>query len=95
MDTLLQSYSYDDSRIIHNQRNQKIYEQAIDVAHQLYKRTNDKKYIHKAFAYAEKIKSNILLSDLQSNDNQLIIPKLIQNKEKYFITNVAFYERQL
>lgn len=95
IDTLLQSYSYDDSRMIHNQRNREIYEQAIEVAHQLYERTNDQKYIHKAFTYAEKIKSNILLSDLQSDENQTIIPKSIQNKQKDFIANIAFYERQL
>ncbi|MFK7947380.1 MAG: hypothetical protein AB8G11_07320, partial [Saprospiraceae bacterium] len=95
VDTLLQAYSYDDSRIINNQRNQEIYEQAIEVAHQLYQRTNDKKYINKAFDYAEKVKSNILLSDLQTNDNQTIIPRTIQDREKELTANVAFYERQL
>ncbi|NJN78767.1 MAG: CHAT domain-containing protein [Saprospiraceae bacterium] len=95
MDTLTQFYSYDDSRMIHNQRNRDIYEQAIEVAYQLYQRTRDKKYIDKAFAYAEKIKSNILLSELQSDENQMIIPKSIQNREKDLGANVSFYERQL
>ena len=95
IDTLLQSYSYDDSRTINNKRNRKIYEQAINVASQLYQRTNDKKYITKAFNYAEKIKSNILLSDLQADDNQTIIPKPIQDREKELAANVSFYERQL
>jgi CHAT domain-containing protein len=95
MDTLTQSYSYDDSRIIHNKRNRDIYEQAIEVAHQLYERTNDKKYIDKAFNYTEKVKSNILLSELQYNENQTIIPKNIQDREKELVANVSFYERQL
>lgn len=95
IDTLLQSYAYDDVILILNQNNRETYEQAIDVANQLYLRTNDKKYIDKAFTYSEKIKSNILLASLQSTENKKSIPKSVQSREKDLAANVAFYERQL
>lgn len=95
IDTLFQSYAYDENRIINNKRSREIYEQAIGVTNELYQRTKDKKYISKAFRFAEKIKSNVLMTTLQGSDSQHIIPEKLQTSEQTLAAKVAFYERQL
>lgn len=95
LDTMRQSYAYEDSKIVVNTRNRRKYEQAIDVAYQLYERTNDTKYIDKAFIFAEKIKSNVLMANIQANDKQSVIPQQLKQREKDLAMDVAFYEREL
>ena len=95
MDTLLQSYSYDESRLVNNKKNRQYFERAIKVANQLYSKTKDKKYVDKAFFFAEKMKSNLLLATLQGNENQSIIPKNLKLKEKELAANVSYCELQI
>lgn len=83
------------NKAINNKRNREFYEEAIAISNELHQLTSDKKYIKKAFYFAERMKSNILISALQNSDKQGVIPKRIQKKEEKLAVNIAFYERQL
>ena len=95
LDTMRQSYAYEDAKVVINTRNRSKYERAVSVAYELYENTNDPKYIEKAFSFAEKMKSNVLMANTQANDNQSIIPEQLKQREKSLALDVAFYDREL
>lgn len=69
-DLLRFTYSSQESKIIQQTENRNRSIRVIDLCHKLYEKTNDKLYILKAFNYAEKTKSLVLLDEFQNKKNE-------------------------
>ncbi|MBL7960344.1 CHAT domain-containing protein [bacterium] len=97
VDKIRVSYKTEGSKLNLVSTTNRLYEEAIKVALQLYKHTQDEFYKHKAFTYAEKSKSVVLLEAL--SDLKAIgfasIPDSLLEKERNFKVNLAFYETRL
>lgn len=67
IDKSMQSLNFEDSKLELLPIIQTQTEQAINVCHQLYKRTQDRKYLSKAFYFSSQAKSYILQQTIQEN----------------------------
>ncbi len=69
----------------------------IDICQQLHRATNDPSYLEKAYDFAQKSKSHILLEALSDADAKSFagIPDSLLQKEKDFKTEITYYEQQL
>ena len=85
------------SRQFWNQEARPIMENAIAVAMQLYRNTNESRYLEKAFGYAEKNKALMLAEALRdaAARQQAGIPDSILEQEKSLKIDIAFYKRQI
>ncbi len=74
-----------------------VYEEAIEVALELYQQTNDKKYLNEAFAFAEGNKAMLLLESIQDNLAKGLgdIPDSLLEKENGLSIDLAFYQKKL
>lgn len=85
------------SRQFWNQEARPIMENAVAVAMQLYRNTNEMRYLEKAFGYAEKNKALMLAEALRdaAARQQAGIPDSILQQEKSLKIDIAFYKRQI
>jgi len=65
---LRETYTSQKAKIIQQNENRKRSSQVITLCHKLYAQTSDKHYILKAFNYAEKTKSLVLLDEIQNKN---------------------------
>lgn len=74
-----------------------LFETGIEAAYQLYKSTDNKKYIDRAFSYSEKGKSVILLEALLKTraNNFAKIPPGIVEKEKQLKSLITYLEKRI
>lgn len=73
------------------------FEKAIDAAYELYRISGDPEYANKAFIFAEKSKSSVLLSLLQEVErkNNLGIPEQLLSREQDIKNEAEFYKKLL
>ncbi|MFO8235670.1 MAG: CHAT domain-containing protein [Bacteroidales bacterium] len=76
-------YINDDSKLLLTAEERDTYMEAMEIAIQLYQNTQNKKYLDKAFAYAEGSKATVLYESIQSNQALTIgnIPDSLKQKE--------------
>lgn len=75
----------------------KTYEKAINTCIQLYRLTNNARYIEHAFEFSEKNKSQVLLQSIQGVEAQKFagIPDSLLEKEYELKVNISYYENIL
>ena len=74
-----------------------VFEGGIDCALALHRLSQDKQYLHQAFAFAEQNKAQLLLESLQEEEARFggAIPEAELNKERQLSIDLAFYEKQI
>ncbi|MEM6628272.1 MAG: CHAT domain-containing tetratricopeptide repeat protein [Bacteroidota bacterium] len=77
------------------QKSHTLYENGIDIAHQLYESEKSKDYLEAGFKYIEFNKSLLLYESLQEKEAQMGLPKHIRIKEERFKRDISFYEKFL
>ncbi|KAA3624813.1 MAG: CHAT domain-containing protein [Bacteroidetes bacterium] len=95
IDKMLASYSTPKSKSFLKAKASKVYEEAIDFSFQLFKQTQEQKYLDLAFFYLEKNKSTLLLAELnKTNSNEFsgINLELI-DEEKRLKKKLSLYEK--
>ena len=72
------------------------YEGAIAVCHQSHQLTNDPKFLHKAFEYAERSNNILLQESVQKTraEQYANIPKALLDKEQELQVDIAYFERK-
>jgi len=97
IDILQASYSSEASQLDWSGTFKPIYEEAIQVAKEIYQTTKEVAYLDLAFAFSEKSKNAILLETLKSNEgkSQAGVPDSLIQKEKDLNLNIAFYQKTL
>jgi len=73
-----------------------VYEQAIQISHQLYNETKDKSYLEEAFTYAEKNKAVLLLDALKEDEARRFgeIPDSLLKKEQALLNDIDYYSAE-
>ena len=97
-DLLRFTYSSQRSKIIQQTENRNRSIRVIDLCHKLYEETADEKYILKAFNYAEKTKSLVLLDEFQNKKNENLYQSdtlFLQQKELEYQKAMVSKEIQL
>lgn len=91
------TYSSEESKLYMAEYARTGFEMAINTAYDLYKLTGEDEYAGKAFMYAEKSKSSVLLASLQELENKknLGIPASLQNMERDLKSETDFYKKKL
>ncbi len=91
------TYQGQESKLFITEFSHSGFDKAIDVAYELYRITGDPEYANKAFIFAEKSKSSVLLSLLQEVErkNNLGIPEKILNREQDLKNESEFYKKLL
>jgi CHAT domain-containing protein/Tfp pilus assembly protein PilF len=76
-------YMNEETKLKLTAKERETFVQAIKLSTKLYKITNNKKYLHKAFNYSERSKAAVLYENIQSNQALQIstIPDSLQSKE--------------
>lgn len=74
-----------------------VFEGAIEVAHQLFSRKKDQRFVELAFRFAEKSKAVLLAGALQESaaKRQAGIPAELLKREKALKIDIAFYQKQV
>ncbi|WP_222982529.1 CHAT domain-containing protein [Flagellimonas meishanensis] len=74
-----------------------IYEKSIELSHELFKRSKDKKYLKKAFEFSEESKAFLLLQELKYSEIKKYagVPDGVIEKEKTLNIKLAFYQGEL
>ncbi len=77
-------YQVENSKLFLVSRVHEIYDAALSVAYELYKKTRDEKYLRKCFEWAEMGKSNLLVNDIRKIDTkiQANIPRDLLEREE-------------
>ncbi|EAY28864.1 CHAT domain-containing protein [Microscilla marina] len=75
---------------------QKIYPEAIQVCQRLYAKTQDKKYQHLAFYFAQRSHVNVLAKSVQTRRAQAVaqLPDSLVNQEMYLKQQRAYYQQK-
>lgn len=91
------SYKAEGSKLILGEQVSTIYELAIATAMTLYHTTRENRYVHEAFALAEKGKAAVLFQSLQESRAKLIsgIPPDLIEKEKDLRIELTYYEAEI
>ena len=97
IDSLKASYVLESSQINWAEDFKPIYEEAIDVAYELYQYTKETKYLEIAFGFSEKSRSSILLEQLKSKKGKFKagIPDSLLQKSKDLNLDIVFYSQEL
>ena len=91
------SFLNDESKLFLTDNTRSIFNSALDIAYDGYRKTGDKKYMHKAFEYAEKGKAALVSAAISDLENKKIygIPLEIQLKEKDILAETEFYKKNI
>lgn len=91
------NYASEESKLYMAEYARAGFETAINTAYDLYKLTGSDEYAGKAFMYAEKSKSSVLLASLQELENKknLGISPSIQHMERDLKSETDFYKKKL
>ncbi|EAY28866.1 CHAT domain-containing protein [Microscilla marina] len=75
---------------------QKVYPEAIQVCQRLYAKTQDKKYQHLAFYFAQRSHANVLAKSLQTRRAKVMVrlPDSLVNQEMYLKQQRAYYQQK-
>lgn len=97
IEKMRQEMAFEESKIELNKSTNRIYKSSIALAAQLYKITDNKKYLEEAFKIAEKQKATILLESLinKKEKNTLGVPQILLNRERDLKHDIAYYQQQL
>ena len=97
IEKMRQEVALEESKIELNKSTNRVYKSAISLAAQLYKMTNDKKYLEAAFEVAEKQKATVLLESLinKNEKNTLGVPQNLLERERDLKHDIAYYQQQL
>ncbi len=97
LDILRIEYQTPDSKEILLSRSKDFYENAIDIAFQLFEYNNSNTYLDQAFKYFEKSKSILLLENIKSNLDVATtgVPDSIAIEEKSLSRSIAFYKEKI
>ena len=97
VDEIRQSYLSQESKLLLAEKAPDVYEGGIKSSFELYKYSQDEKYLEQAFAFAERNKSMLLLESLQHNEAILSaeIPDDEIEKERKLKIEMAFYENEI
>jgi CHAT domain-containing protein len=97
VEKMRQEMAFEESKIELNKSTNRIYKSSIVLAAQLYKITDNKKYLEEAFKIAEKQKATILLESLinKKEKNTLGVPQILLNRERDLKHDIAYYQQQL
>lgn len=98
-DTLLSLMKFDldnqSSQLFWRTNGYPIFNNAIEVAYELFEKTKDKKYKEIMFSFSEKNKATVLLDAIKDVEAQMtILPKDILEKEKRIRSKIGVFERQ-
>lgn len=91
------SYQDVDSKLYLSDNENGTYKEAISSSFRLWEVTSEEQYKHKAFTYAEKSKSAVLLSAIRDAQAKGFggIPDSLQQKEKEVIRDIALYKEKI
>jgi CHAT domain-containing protein len=91
------AYLSQESKLLITENSRIDFDRAINIAFELYKITGEIEYANKAFIFAEKSKSSVLLASLQEVENKknLGIPLDLQNFEQELKAETDFYKKKL
>lgn len=94
---LRRSYRYESSKLANVKESRERSEHAIDLALKLWKQTNDPKYKEKAFEFAERSKSILLMEAFRKTNAESVagLPAEKLEEEKTFQANIALTEKRL
>lgn len=93
---LKQDLSTQQSQLFWREKAAPLYQNAFQLAHQLYEKTNEAHYLQEMFFFSEKSKANILFdafANVQAQND--IIPTEYLEQEKQIKTQLGTYERQV
>jgi len=91
------TYQGQESKLYITETSHEGYSSAINIAYELYQLTGEGQYANKAFMYAEKSKSSVLLASLQEVETKknLGIPAAIQSYEGDLKNEIEQYKKKL
>lgn len=97
IDRMRSGFRIEDSKYSLAQAAHKIYQEGIEIAHELYKLSGNSFYKMEAFQLSEKSKSMILLESMREADARKVsnIPSQLQEKERSLHVELSFYEKTL
>jgi len=97
IDQTRRGYKAEAAKLFLAERTTETYEQAIQIAHALYRATGDPQYQERAWQFAEKSRAGILLDALAEAEAKKFagIPDSLLEKERRLRANLAFQEKRV
>jgi CHAT domain-containing protein/Tfp pilus assembly protein PilF len=97
LDQLQRQYTSEESKLLVGKKSHDMYEPAIDVSYQMFKRTKNNAYLEQALYFSEKSKSRVLLETLQRDEGAAFagVPDRLIKKEKDLRRDIAEIQRQI
>jgi CHAT domain-containing protein len=97
VDSLRSDYTSETAQLGWSETFKSTFEGAIEVAFQLYAKTQDVVYLEKAFQFSEKSKNALLLEQLKGGQGKSYagIPDTILAREKELLVDLAYYTKAL
>ncbi|MEM6344041.1 MAG: CHAT domain-containing tetratricopeptide repeat protein [Bacteroidota bacterium] len=91
------SFKADNSRLFLASQTLPIYEKAIRLCYQRFQVDKDQRYLEEAYSFSELGKATLLREALRSNKarNHFSVPDSLQNKERSYQIDIAYYKEQL
>ena len=97
IDDVRVSYRSEGSLEVFREKVNPVFKSVVEVAYELYHKTNQATYLEQAFVFTEKSKASLLMSALQESKAQKFagIPDALLQEEKRLKQDLNFYEQQL
>jgi CHAT domain-containing protein/Tfp pilus assembly protein PilF len=92
-----QDVTFESSKVFLNENSHRIYRKALARAYQLYKTTNEERYLEATFAIVEEQKSILLLENLIGEERMSVlnVPSDLRKREQELKSKLAYYQQKI
>lgn len=92
-----QSFVFESAKINLNKKTSELYKNAVEIAYELYQRTENQTYLEEAFVITEKQKGILLLESLIDDKGKEYykVPEHLLAREKELKSDIAFYKQKM